>query len=609
MSDITLDDLKHFWMPSGVPCFIADRQDICDVVEAMGFQIYYLISNEAKEVKPAATNNTQNRTAGAVSTTSAATNYYSSQYGNYGGYNTTNKYGTNLYNTPPQPKIERKPQLFKVVKNYVGRAVSISKDEFPSEFIDVEEECSYTMPLIPRQIIDKLDEFFRLIYSQHGTESIVILTYDTTKEGPEGWGVLVPEQTNTAAHCKYDADSIAAIKPDNVMIVGSVHSHPEMSAYASGTDHEDQADFDGIHITYGWQKTVQNGATQYHIELQMSGNNYRLDIEDVFESYQLGKEPDPEVVEWSGKVKKAYPPLQGASSVQQSSATRQQNNPNSLTLLSEESTKTGKAAGDYKTKLSFKTRLFENINYIQLIEEMHLPTNSLVVVEISLDDEGKGHCPCCECPIDSTNIRFGRCDICDIPFVDEQDQMGTISEKAEDYIWNCDLPLTISTYLFAKDDQGNPIIIKLDPAVNYYAIDKDPRDKQSLVDQFKDDFDYVHIPTDDSYSIYDHDDTFTVCCGVKVVDMQTDCYCPVPIFHSDLTDFDELLKDGNIYASDSDCNSCAYYYEPKCPAYRELLTQYTRNRNAFNLNTYVKSISGCSNYIHYKEMPVSIGKA
>jgi hypothetical protein len=569
-----------------------------------------LISNQPKEIKPSNTNNTQNKTAAAVSTTSAATNYYNSQYGNAAGYGYTNTYGTNAYSVPAEPKIERKPQLFKVVNNYVGRTVTLSTDSFPTEFIDVEEECVYTMPLIPRQIVDKLDEFFRLVHSQHGTESIVILTYDTTKEGPEGWGVLVPEQTNTAAHCKYDADSIAAIKPDNVMIVGSVHSHPEMSAYASGTDHEDQADFDGIHITYGWQKSVQNGATQYHIELQMSGKNYKLDIEDVFEPYQLGKDPDPEVVEWSGKVKKAHPPLQGVSSAQQSSAIRHYNSSPLPTLReSTDPMKTGKAVGGFKTDLKFKTRLFENINYIQFLEEMRLPPNSLVVVEVSLDEEGKSHCPCCECPIDSINIRFGRCDICDIPFVDEQDQMGTISEKTEDYVWNCDLPLGTLTYLFAKDDQGNPIIIKLDPAVNYYAIDNDPRDKKSLVDQFKDDSDYVHIPTDDSYSIYDNDDTFTVCCGVKVVDMATDCYCPTPIFHSDLTDFDELLKDGNIYAYHSDCNSCAYYYEPKCPAYRELLTQYTRNRSAFNLGSYVKSISGCSNYIHYREMPVSIGKA
>ena len=74
------------------------------------------------------------------------------------------------------------------------------------------------------------------------------------------------------------------------MIVGSVHSHPGMPAYASGTDHADQADFDGVHITFGWQNNVNSGATQYHIELQVSGESYTLKPEDVFEGYTLQKQ-------------------------------------------------------------------------------------------------------------------------------------------------------------------------------------------------------------------------------------------------------------------------------------------------------------------------------
>ena len=137
MSQITIDDLKHFWMPSGVPCFVADRKDICDIVEQMGFQIYYLISNQAKEIKSTSTTTNTNKTAASVASTSAATSYYNSTYGNYGGYGTTKTYGTNAYsvNAAPEIKIERKPQLFKVVNNFVGRTVTISTDNFPQEFV------------------------------------------------------------------------------------------------------------------------------------------------------------------------------------------------------------------------------------------------------------------------------------------------------------------------------------------------------------------------------------------------------------------------------------------------------------------------------------------
>lgn len=300
-SQITLEDLDYFWMPNGVPCFLANKKDICSIIEGFGFQIYYLISNDFKETQTTTT------------TYNAPTNNGNKYY----GYGANSYYTNNTSTTTTATKVERSPKLFKVVNNFVGRTVSISTDEFPEEFRDIEEESIYSMPPIPLDIVNKLDEFFRLVHSQHGTESIVILTYDATKSGSDGWGVLVPEQTNTAAHCKYDADSIAAIKPDNVIIVGSVHSHPEMPAYASGTDHDDQADFDGVHITYGWQKSVNNGATQYYAELQMAGKNYKLDIEDVFESVTLQKDPDPEVVEWSTKVKKAFPLSGGVQSVNQ----------------------------------------------------------------------------------------------------------------------------------------------------------------------------------------------------------------------------------------------------------------------------------------------------
>lgn len=590
MSQITLDDLRHFWMPSGVPCFVADRKDICDIVEGMGFQIYYLISNEAKEIKPAAQPN------------KTTTNYNSG--GNTFGYGSTTYYNNTAAAVAPQPKIERKPQLFKVVNNFVGRSVTISTDSFPEEFTDMEEECTYLMPLIPRNIIDKLDEFFRLVHSQHGTESIVILTYDTNKTDSSGWGVLVPEQSNTAAHCKYDADSIAAIKPDNVMIVGSVHSHPEMSAYASGTDHEDQADFDGVHITYGWQNSVQNGATQYHIELQMAGKHYKLDIEDVFEPFQIDKDPDPEVVEWSGKVKKAFPPLQGGStlSAQQALTPNYQQPHNQASTLH---TRTGTQGG--------ASRLFSNRNYLELLEELKLPKDSLVMIEVDINDNGKFHCPACECEIDSGSLVFGRCDVCEIPLVGADDSMPSICEKAEDYIFDNYLSYGTSVYFLGKDSSGNPMVIKINDEIDYYrnSFSSTLKPKKSyLTPEDYDDSDYVYLPKSDphdDYSIFDHDDGYMVCCGVRVGQMGTDCYCQTPIFVSDLLEFDKQVKDhAQIYQDASECHTCAFYYEPKCPAYREVLTEYTRNRAAFNLSNYIKSISGCSNYTYYRDVSVSV---
>ena len=276
--DVKLDDLTYFWTKSGVPCFMANRPNIEEEIEFLGFNIYYLICNVVEDRK------IEHK---------AQTNPYVAAW-----TETVKDYST---------------QIVKVVNNFIGRSVSVIEDENIYDFDAVRVEAEYSLPPIPRVLIDKLDEFFRLVDTQHGTESIVLLTFDPNFEGSsEGWGVLVPEQTNTSVHCKYEADSVVDQKPDHVMIVGSVHSHPKMAAYASGTDHEDQADFDGLHITFGWQSSVNNGATQYHIEMQMAGNSWTLRPEDVFETTKFLKEADPEVVAWTDKVKKVLPPQGGS---------------------------------------------------------------------------------------------------------------------------------------------------------------------------------------------------------------------------------------------------------------------------------------------------------
>lgn len=217
----TLDDVNHFWAEDGLPVFFGDREDIFDIAESIGFQIYYVLSN--KIIKPGTTSNKNT--------------------------NNNNKNKTNFAGVMAPPTPDKKTMCsYKVCNNFVGRTVQEVPFTFSDEYIEVKPSAHYSMPLIPTVIVDKLDQFFRLVDDQHGTESIVMLTYDMDKEGPEGWGVLVPDQENTATHCNYDPHSIAEMKPDNIMIVGSVHSHPGMSAYASGTDHADQADFDGIHI-------------------------------------------------------------------------------------------------------------------------------------------------------------------------------------------------------------------------------------------------------------------------------------------------------------------------------------------------------------------------
>lgn len=198
------------------------------------------------------------------------------------------------------------PRVFKVVYNAIGYSIHEAADE-PSGMFDLEQEAQFTLPAIPYELVQKMEAFFREVHRIHRSEAIVILTFDPTIDGEnstKGWGVAVPDQRNTAGHCNYNQESIVQELPDNAILVGTAHSHPNMSAFASGTDHNDQASFDGIHITFGWQPHINGGLIQHYVEMQMGGKSWELDPKDVFDGMPV-PEVDDEVSKWTTKVSKA----------------------------------------------------------------------------------------------------------------------------------------------------------------------------------------------------------------------------------------------------------------------------------------------------------------
>jgi hypothetical protein len=424
-----------------------------------------------------------------------------------------------------------------------------STDPFGNGFASVKETAEYNMPPIPRVIIDKLDEFFRLVDAQHHTESIVILTYDTNKEGSEGWGVLVPEQTNTSVHCKYDADSIAALKPDDVMIVGSVHSHPNMPAYASGTDHADQADFDGIHITYGWQKSVNNNATQYHIELQIGGSSFVLDPEDVFESYTISKDPDPEVIEWSTKVKKATPLYTGGT----------QSTLNTGTSLHPQKKQTPNSAITTGTSVVDKSKFKVDLSSIE--------SDALVAVE-SNNHATSQSCLMCGTYFSAVDINSSTCLSCYTPLISNDMGHFEIIEFLYSYCVDNGIEPTVAYYVYCSDDGVSPFLINIKP---------DKQDPIHLIGEVED---FVKVE-------------YTLCCNTP---LSTDlCTCEVTVLERDIYQFDSAHKNTDIYDSNSGCFNCSNYYQTSCPLYKQAVVDFmTHDKKVTQLFTI------CNSFVDYK---------
>jgi len=553
--EITLDDLNHFWSAEGLPVFYADRDDICDIVEGMGFSIYYLLANYKKEVKPPTNNNKQS--------------------------NNNNKQQNNGKQTTSfAPTYVNETHWFKVVNNFVGRTVSKCSPSLSDDFVSVQESAHYTMPPIPHVIVDKLDQFFRLVDAQHGTESIVMLTYDTTKEGSEGWGILVPDQENTSAHCNYDPHSIAEMKPDHVMIVGSVHSHPKMAAYASGTDHADQADFDGIHITYGWQKSVNNGATQYHLELQMAGTAYTLNPEDVFEDFTIQKEPDPDVVEWSSKVKKELPlPSRAGEYISPSL-------PPQVLRQAPISLGTGLP----------KVKSYDELDWVKslknIFETCEVPYGSIIVGEIDVEVSQDHICPSCDASLDYYCVYDGFCDVCFIPLSAKGTSVAEVAELAFLYANHTGISTDQQVYLVGFEDQKD--------RKNLFVM---PVCETSLKDQIGDKgysesyYDSLDL---DSNSVFD----YLICCGIHIDDIES-CFCSPRITYDDYLDYEKLQDEANLYKDKYvNCIGCEHYYSPSCNQMKSLLVDFMKDpRNHFERLSFgeIKNIDGlnCSQYRPY----------
>jgi len=531
---LTLEDLNYFWTKSGVPCFMADRDNIEDIIENLGFTIYYLICNIAEDRK--IENKIWDKGVQKVNTT-ILTDFSTS--------------------------------IVKVVNNFVGRSVTQVKNEDIYDFQPVREGATYSLPPIPREIVSRLDEFFRLVDFQHGTESIVLLTFDPNfVDNSEGWGILVPDQVNTSVHCKYDPDSVVNQKPDHVMIVGSVHSHPNMAAFSSGVDHDDQADFDGLHITYGWQKSVNNGATQYHIEMQMSGSVWTLKPEDVFADVTFNKEPDPQVIEWTSKVKKVLPPQGG---------------PLTLTPPTRPIVQEFKPPQRDYIQVGIKGDPF-----LQVYPDPKDPNPYIVVAEVDISKNLLNlKCPSCNSVVHGYSHEFV-CNNCDMLFALCEDSHQDILESVDRYLERRNKSKNVSVYLWvAEDDDQEQMMLKIQDFYNVSYSDNEIDDAMSRG--------FLEPNNLDAYYYEGFNYENTVCCDRPLSDLYlSPCdKCTVPVTYNDIVDYD-YDHPHNVYDPTASCHNCEHYYTRQCVPYLTSILDHAKDKT--KIQTLIKE---CSLFVHW----------
>lgn len=152
-------------------------------------------------------------------------------------------------------------------------------------------------------------KYFKTIYNEHGTEAAVLLLFnkakkewrllpvfqtgasggsvrylhpttnlDSLKEGPEKDLLRrVLKDQETAALQNRVVDEYNELQQQGFAVFGTIHSHCDFGAFHSGTDDEDEADFEGLHITIGKCNSGWSFAARYNIR----GAYFPLPINDV----------------------------------------------------------------------------------------------------------------------------------------------------------------------------------------------------------------------------------------------------------------------------------------------------------------------------------------
>lgn len=122
--------------------------------------------------------------------------------------------------------------------------------------------------------------------------------------------LLCPSQCGAGASVSFDDSSIEL--PAGTAVVGTIHTHPEMGAFWSGTDRSDQARRDGLHIVFGLRDGL---VSQILATVFTPHGEYNQRWEDIAEDVDL-KTVYPPAPAWVEEIRKqAYKKPEPAVSV------------------------------------------------------------------------------------------------------------------------------------------------------------------------------------------------------------------------------------------------------------------------------------------------------
>jgi proteasome lid subunit RPN8/RPN11 len=172
---------------------------------------------------------------------------------------------------------------------------------WPSELRPHQRSLELNYPKVPQAQMELIVGYFAEVAKRHGSEAAVLLLWDREGERVdfhvptqrarvhEGWsGGVYPDNV------EYDLPTDLA---PNLSVIGTMHSHVDLSAYPSSTDKHDESYFTGIHLIVG---RIFDEPPQFHCEFVVDGERFELRRDEVVEGYERRRTDVP--LEWIDRI-------------------------------------------------------------------------------------------------------------------------------------------------------------------------------------------------------------------------------------------------------------------------------------------------------------------
>ncbi|HIQ23008.1 MAG TPA: hypothetical protein EYH34_17415 [Planctomycetes bacterium] len=156
-------------------------------------------------------------------------------------------------------------------RNHAFFASDVRAPFGPGSLAPHAEQCWVCYPTLSRTALELVVGFFDRVYRLYGGEAITLLFWDLRRQRYKLW---VPDQQPTVweSASGYRTPTNVTCQapvppPENHLLMGDIHSHADLDAYASHQDRLDEHYRDGVHVVVG---RIDEEPPQFHLEVAVA---------------------------------------------------------------------------------------------------------------------------------------------------------------------------------------------------------------------------------------------------------------------------------------------------------------------------------------------------